>query len=210
MSTGLVSVCSSFTTPPDSSARAHQTSLDEEISSVAGHTLFPQASMQTAFTEYLHTLNEIEQRIGRLEHALMEEAATHPKAEMIRILQSLRGIGFLTAVSLVSEIGSFARFSSPAKLMAYLGLVPREHSSGASTKRGSLTKTGNGRLRRTLIESSWSYRHRPVVKGDLACRLEGLPADVQDISWRAQVRLHNKFRRLIYKNTSTPMWRLPP
>ena len=80
--------------------------------------------MQTAFTEYLHTLNEIEQRIGRLEHALIEEAATHPKAEMIRILQSLRGIGFLTAVSLVSEIGSFARFSSPAKLMAYLGLVP--------------------------------------------------------------------------------------
>lgn len=169
-----------------------------------GTLFFSQASMQTAFTEYLHTLNEIEQRIGRLEKALMEEAATHPKAEMIRILQSLRGIGFLTAVSLVSEIGSFARFSSPAKLMAYLGLVPREHSSGASTKRGSLTKTGNGRLRRTLIESSWSYRHRPVVKGDLACRLEGLPADVQDISWRAQVRLHNKFRRLIYKKHKHP------
>ena len=169
-----------------------------------GTLFFSQASMQTAFTEYLHTLNEIEQRIGRLEKALIEEAATHPKAEMIRILQSLRGIGFLTAVSLVSEIGSFARFSSPAKLMAYLGLVPREHSSGASTKRGSLTKAGNGRLRRTLIESSWSYRHRPVVKGDLACRLEGLPADVQDISWRAQVRLHNKFRRLIYKKHKHP------
>ena len=109
---------------------------------------FPQASMQTAFTEYLHTLNEIEQRIGRLEHALMEEAATHPKAEMIRILQSLRGIGFLTAVSLVSEIGSFARFSSPAKLMAYLGLVPvsihlEPAPNGISDQNGEWTPASN-------------------------------------------------------------------
>lgn len=165
---------------------------------------FPQTSMQTAFTEYLHTLREVEERIGRLDQALIDEAATHPKAEMIRILQSLRGIGFLTAVTLVSEIGSFARFSSPARLMAYLGLVPREHSSGASTKRGSLTKTGNGRLRRILIESSWSYRHRPAIKGDLALRLEGMSADVQLISWKAQNRLHTKYRRLIFGKHKHP------
>ena len=142
MSTGLVSVCSSF---------YYATRfIRQSTSNVVGRRnigrgwahSFPQASMQTAFTEYLHTLNEIEQRIGRLEHALMEEAATHPKAEMIRILQSLRGIGFLTAVSWFRKSGRLRGFLPRAKLMAYLGLVPREHSSGASTKRGSLTKTG--------------------------------------------------------------------
>lgn len=163
-----------------------------------GQLTFPHAPMQIAFTEYLHAMEEIEQRIGRLEKALIEEEATSSKADLIQILQSLRGIGFLTAVTLAAEIGSFARFRSPAQLMAYLGLVPREHSSGARTQRGSLTKAGNGRLRRTLIESSWSYRHRPAIKGDLARRLEGLPADIQLISWKAQERLHGKFRRLVY------------
>ncbi|WP_148099531.1 transposase, partial [Paenibacillus macerans] len=85
-------------------------------------------------------------------------------------LQSLRGIGLLTAVTLAAEIGSFTRFRSPAQLMAYLGLVPRESSTGLSTRRGSMTKAGNGRLRRSLVESAWSYRHRPAVKGDLAKR----------------------------------------
>ncbi|MBY0202497.1 MULTISPECIES: transposase [Paenibacillus] len=118
----------------------------------------------------------------------------------VAILQSLRGIGFLTAVTLVSEIGSFARFASPSKLMAYLGLVPCEHSSGASTKRGSITKTGNWRLHLTLIESAWSYRHRPAIKGDLAIRLEGLSEDVQQISWKAQNRLHAKCRLIFGKH----------
>ncbi|MGG4035835.1 IS110 family transposase [Paenibacillus cisolokensis] len=159
---------------------------------------FEHMAMQMAFTEMLHALEEVEQRIGRLEKALVEQAASSAKAPLIRALQSLRGVGFLSAVTFVAEIGSFARFRSPAQLMAYLGLVPREHSSGARTKRGSLTKAGNGRLRRVLVESAWSYRHRPAIKGDLARRLDGMPADVQLISWKAQERLHKKYRRLVF------------
>lgn len=163
-----------------------------------GQLTFDYLALQEAFKELLHALDEVIQRMGRLEKALVEHAAVHSKADLIRVLQSLRGIGFLTAVTLASEIGSFTRFRSPAQLMAYLGLVPREHSSGASTKRGTLTKAGNGRLRRTLIESAWSYRHRPAIKGELARRLEGMPADVQLISWKAQERLHHKYRRLVF------------
>lgn len=163
-----------------------------------GQLTFPYASMQVAFDEMLHALDEIEQRMGRLEKARVEQAATGPKASLIQVLQSLRGIGLLTAVTLAAEIGSFARFRSPAQLMAYLGLVPREYSTGLSTRRGSMTKTGNGRLRRTLVESAWSYRYRPAVKGDLAKRLEGMPADVQLLSWKAQQRLHYKYRYLVF------------
>ncbi|WP_222124479.1 transposase [Paenibacillus xylanexedens] len=131
--------------------------------------------------------------------AMIEEAAIHSKAELIRTLQSLRGIGFFTSITLAAELGSFARFRSPAQLMAYLGLIPCEHSSGASTKRGTLTKAGNGRLRRSLFESAWSYHHRPAIKGDLVQRLEGLPAEVQQISWKAQERLHREYRRLVFE-----------
>lgn len=159
---------------------------------------FDLPAMQITFTEMLHALEEVEQRIGRLDKALLEQSAVGAKASIIEVLQSLRGIGLLTAITIAAEMGSFARFRSPAQLMAYLGLVPREHSSGESTRRGSMTKTGNGRLRRSLMESAWSYRHRPAIKGDLAKRLDGLPAEVQLISWKAQERLHQKYRKLVF------------
>jgi len=159
---------------------------------------FQHEAMQVVFTEMLHALEEIEHRIGRLENALLQQATTGAKSSVIQILQSLRGVAHITAITIAAEIGSFERFRSPAQLMAYLGLVPREYSSGQTTRRGSMTKAGNGHLRRTLVESAWSYRHRPAVKGDLAKRLEGLPAEVQLLSWKAQERLHNKYRRLVF------------
>ncbi|WP_178020821.1 IS110 family transposase [uncultured Paenibacillus sp.] len=164
-----------------------------------GQLTFPYEPMQVAFDEMLHALNESEQRMGRLEKALVQQAVVGPKADLIQVLQSLRGIGLLTAITLASEIGSFARFRSPAQLMAYLGVVPREYSTGQSTWRGSMTKTGNGRLRRALVESAWSYRHRPAVKGDLAKRLDGMPAEIQLLSWKAQERLHHKYRHLVFR-----------
>ncbi|MDQ6423667.1 transposase, partial [Paenibacillus sp. LHD-117] len=133
-----------------------------------------------------------------LENALLEQATTGAKASVIQLLQSLRGVARLTAITIAAEIGTFERFRSPAQLMAYLGLVPREYSSGQTTRRGSMTKAGNSHLRRTLVESAWSYRHRPAVKGELAKRLEGLPAAVQLLSWKAQERLHTKYRRLVF------------
>jgi len=143
-------------------------------------------------------LFEIEQRMERVGKELARQTESSPKAPLIQALQSLRGIGRLTAITLVAEIGTFSRFRSPAQLMAYLGLVSREYSTGLSTRRGSMTKTGNGRARRAVVESAWSYRYRPAVKGDLAERLEGMPAEVQRISWKAQERLHGKYRRLVY------------
>lgn len=160
---------------------------------------FPYSSMQLAFDEMLHALFEIEQRLERLEKELAHQAESSSKAPLIRALQSLRGVGLLTAVTVVTEIGTFSRFHSPASLMAYLGLVPREYSTGLSTRRGSMTKAGNGRVRRAIVESGWSYRHRPAVKGKLAERLEGLPAEIQMISWKAQKRLHEKYRHLVYE-----------
>ncbi|RUS47855.1 IS110 family transposase [Cohnella sp. AR92] len=159
---------------------------------------FEHIALQIAFTEMLHALEEVEQRIARIEKVLFEQATIGAKAPIIQVLQSLRGVGLLTAITIAAEIGTFARFRSPVQLMAYLGLVPREYSTGQRTRRGGMTKAGNGHLRRTLIESAWSYRHRPAIKGELVKRLDGLSAEVQQLSWRAQERLHRKYRHLVF------------
>jgi transposase len=158
---------------------------------------FEFAAQERVFAEYLQELREVEERIKRFEAAMREEAEICTYAPVIQALQGLRGIALLTAMTLVVEIGNFERFRSPAQLMSYLGLVPREYSSGASTKRGRLTKTGNAAVRRTLVESAWSYRHRPSVKGELEKRLEGQCAHVQETSWKAQERLHRKYLKMV-------------
>lgn len=152
---------------------------------------------QTVFDENLAQIRETEERIKRLESAMREAAATCTHAPVIHALQGLRGVALLTAMTLVVEIDNFERFRSPAQLMSYLGLVPRERSSGITTKRGALTKTGNSRVRRALVEAAWSYRHRPAIKGELEQRIEGQSAHTQEVSWKAQHRLHGKYLRLI-------------
>lgn len=129
-----------------------------------------QTTHQAAWKEYLYAVTEAEQRLKRLETAILEEATKGAKAPLIRVLQGLRGVARLTAVTIAAEIGSFARFASPMQLMAYLGLVPREQ-----VRRGSMTKAGNAHLRRAIIEAAWSYRYSPAVKGELAQRLDGQP-----------------------------------
>lgn len=164
------------------------------------HTLdFKYASKRVAFQEYLQHLNEVEQRVKRLESEIETQATEGVHAPMIQVLQCLRGVATITATSLVAEIGSFKRFGSPTKFMAYNGLVPSESSSGETRKQGGITKTGNRHVRRLLIESAWSYRHRPGVKGRLKKRLEGQPGSIQAISWEAQHRLHKKYFRLLSK-----------
>ncbi|MGR9048261.1 IS110 family transposase [Halobacillus faecis] len=153
--------------------------------------------LRCVFQEYYHHLQEIEQRIKRFEEEIHIQAAEGIHAPTIQALQSLRGIAQITAVSLVAEIGSFKRFSTAKHFMGYVGLIPSESSSGESRKQGSITKTGNRHVRRLLIESSWSYRHQPAVKGDLKKRQKGQPANILSISWKAQHRLHNKYFRLL-------------
>lgn len=158
-----------------------------------------QEAQAITFREYLHAVKEGEERLKRIETGLLEQAAQGANAALVKALQGLRGVAFVTAVSLVAEIGSFRRFRSPMQLMAYLGLVPREYSSGQSVRRGKLTKTGNRHARRLLVEAAWGYRHKPAVRGEIAKRQEELSPQIQLISWKAQERLHTKYRKLVQR-----------
>jgi transposase len=154
---------------------------------------------QVVFQEYLHHLQEIDGRISRLEAAIHLEATESERAPVIQALQTLRGVAEVVATSLVAEIGEFKRFRNPKQLMAYAGLVPREYSSGSSRWQGKITKAGNSHLRRVLGEAAWCYRYKPAVKRAIKKRQEGQSPRVQDIAWRAQDRLHRKYRRMLSK-----------
>jgi hypothetical protein len=130
-------------------------------------------------------------------HAKLEAIGDEaPYREPVGWLRCFRGIDTLTALALVVELHDFRRFASPRALMGYLGLVPSESSSGGKERRGAITKAGNGRLRRLLVESAWHYRHRPGVSYRLRERRAGQPARVIAIADRAQHRLHARYLRL--------------
>ncbi len=109
---------------------------------------------------------------------------------------ALRGVSLLAATTIVAEIGDLRRFPSAPQLMAYLGVVPSEHSSGGSKSRGGITKTGNGHVRRVLVEAAWTYRHQARKTAHLQRRAERATVEVQEIAWKAQVRLCARFRVL--------------
>ena len=158
---------------------------------------FDRPTSRVVFQEYLHHLQEIEARIKRLEEEINVQATEGSHAPMIQALQTLRGVKVITATSLVAEVGSFKRFASPQQFMSYVGLIPSESSSGNIRRQGKITKTGNRHVRRLLVESAWSYRYQPALKGDLKRRQQGQLPSVQAISWKAQNRLHKKYYRLI-------------
>src|SRR4051812_4486617 len=109
----------------------------------------------------------------------------------------MRGIAFLSAVVLAAEVGDFRRFATPRQLMAWLGLVPSEHSSGAKVERGGITKAGNGRARRVLVEGAWSCRFPARITGPIQARLDDVPGGGRAIAWKAQLRLCARYRRLV-------------
>lgn len=109
----------------------------------------------------------------------------------------MRGVAFMTAVTFVVEVGDVRRFDNPRQLMAYLGLVPSEHSTGERVKRGGITKAGNARARRVLIEGARTYRFPARVSPTIQVRLEGLPRNVREIAWKGQLRLCTRYRRLV-------------
>jgi transposase len=158
---------------------------------------FENSSSRVVFQEYYHQLKELEQRISRLEEEIKLQAVEGVHAPTIQALQGLRGVALITATSLVAEIGSFKRFPTPKHLMAYVGLIPSEFSSGEKRRQGEITKTGNRHVRRLLIESAWSYRYQPSVKGELKRRQEGLSPTVLGTSWKAQNRLHKRYYQLL-------------
>ncbi|WP_286141726.1 IS110 family transposase [Bacillus sp. AFS001701] len=157
---------------------------------------FEKPSLRIVFQEYYHSIFEVEERMKRIETQIHEEALESEHAPVIQALQTLRGIAEITAVTLVAEIGQFSRFSNPRQLMSYAGLVPKEYSSGSNRWQGSITKVGNSHIRRALVECSWSYRHRPSLKGELLKRQIGQPIEAQRIPWKAQHRLNLKYNRI--------------
>jgi transposase len=118
----------------------------------------------------------------------------HP---VVEALQALRGVQFTGAVTMVAEIGDLTRFDTPRELMKCLGLIPAEYSSGGQRRHGSLTKAGNAPARRALVEGAWAYRYPARVRRHRQLRLETQPKVIQDISWKAQVRLCQRYRRLV-------------
>jgi len=157
----------------------------------------PHPAQQIALTEYLDAMENHQARVKRIETAILDSCQTWRLLPVVDALQALRGVSLISAVTVVAELGDLTRFDKPLQLMAYMGLVPSEHSSGTTVKRGSITKTGNSHARRTLIESAQAYR-RPARKSTaIRKRQEGLPEAVRDIAWNAQLRLCHRYRRLI-------------
>jgi len=164
---------------------------------------FEHRARQITFHEYVQGVRDIEARLDRLQAELHAGATESPQAPVIRALQALKGVGEITALTLVAEVGQFSRFSHPEQLMSYSGLVPREHSSGAQSRRGSITKTGNAHLRFVLGEAAWSARYKPAVKAALRARQTGLDPEVLRISMKAQQRLHRTYWRLVNRGKAT-------
>ena len=161
-----------------------------------GELKLAQPAQQIAFQEYVDAITVATRRIERLVQAIGNEAATWRFAPVVAALQAMRGIQFLHAVTLISELGDLTRFGSPRQLMAYLGLVPRENSTGEHRHQGAITRAGNAYARRALVEAAWAYRHPARVSRLIATRQSALPKVACDIAWKAQLRLSTKYRRL--------------
>jgi len=159
---------------------------------------YKQAAQEWTRMDHLHEVEHMGERVKRLEEAIREAVKLAPAAmqQVIGGLQALRGIAELSAVTIVAELGQVSRFANARQLMGYSGAVPSEASSGQRQQRGGITKTGNAHLRRVAIEAAWSYRLKPALGPALRKRQEGLPDQIKEIAWKAQMRLHNRYARL--------------
>ncbi len=156
----------------------------------------PEPAQQIGFQEYLHSITESGARIARLEQALRDQLPGWQLRAHVQALMALRGVQLIAAMTLVAELQDFLRFEHPRQLMAYVGLVPSEHSSANKRRQGAITKAGNSEARRILVEIAWHYRFGPRVSPLIAKRHDGLPKPITDMAWAAQLRLSGKFKRL--------------
>ena len=157
---------------------------------------FGLSGAQTAFTEYWQAVTAADERVARLTQRRRTRSKAGASSRWCKALQALRGIDQISAIGLVAEIGDIGRFAHPRQLMAYLGLVPSEYSSGERVVRGSITKTGNAHARRLLTEAAWNYRFQPRIGRRAQRRAEDLPQAIRDVAWKAQLRLSRRFARL--------------
>jgi transposase len=152
-----------------------------------------------AFEELLLAVRQAQERIERLEQAIRAALPDWSLAEVVTALMAMRGIDLISATTFLAEIGDLSHFRTARELMAYLGLVPSEESTGDTVKRGSITKAGNRRARHILVECSWSYRHPPRVGRQKQEKVAAAPRAVREIAWKAQCRLSARYRALTRK-----------
>lgn len=158
---------------------------------------FEHPAQQIVLQDYIHAVADAEARVERLTKQIAELLPRWSLAPVVEAVQAMRGVAFVVAVTVVAEVGDFSRFDNPRQLMAYLGLTPSEHSSGASVRRGGITKAGSSLARRALVEGAWSYRMQARVSRKLHDRIEALPQAVRDIAWKGQLRMCQRYRRLM-------------
>jgi transposase len=154
------------------------------------------AEQRIAFEEMVLAVRQAEERIVRLEAAIRAAVPDWSLAQVVEALMAMRGIDMVSATAFLAEIGDLSRFQTPRELMGYLGLVPSEHSTGDTIKRGPITKTGNRRARRILVECAWSYRHPPRIGIEKQKKVAAAPPAVRAIAWKAQHRLYGRYRAL--------------
>lgn len=158
---------------------------------------FESPVQQVVFQEYVDAVAQATARVASLEARMHEALPGWSLAPAVAGLRALRGVDTITAMTVLAELGDLTRFDSPRQLMGFLGLVPSEHSSGSRRRQGAITKTGNGHVRRVLVEAAWSYRHPARKTAHLRRKAAAAPMAVQAIAWAAQKRLCARYRHLI-------------
>ena len=157
---------------------------------------WPLPALEQTHRAYVRAVDEAVERLQAVDTELRDLLTNEPLRARVERLRCFRGIDDLTALTIAAELGDARRFPSAPRVMAFTGLVPTEYSSGAKQARGTITKTGNAHLRRVLVESAWHYRHHPFLGRALRCRQRGAPPAIIEHAWRAQHRLHRRYRRL--------------
>ncbi|MBQ4833558.1 IS110 family transposase [Pseudoalteromonas sp. MMG010] len=161
--------------------------------------VLPHPAQHIVLQEFLQTITERISRLERFDNELTHHVHQWRYYPVVKAIQAMRGVRLLVATGVVAELGDLTRFDHPRKLMSYLGLVPSEHSSGGKRHIGAITKCGNGRARRLLVEGAHTYRYAANISTDMQKRQEGLPKDIIDIAWKAQLRLCKRYKKMIAK-----------
>ncbi len=159
----------------------------------------PHPAQQVTLQEYIDTVKMCGERVDRLTEQIRQLSGQGRLKEFIQAVQSMRGVSLIVAATLAAEIGDFSRFEHPEHMMAYLGLIPSESSREEKQRKGSITKSGNGQARKVLVEAAEAYRLPARKSRAIQKRQEGIPRQICDISWKAQLRLCGRYQRMTGK-----------
>jgi transposase len=157
---------------------------------------WPLPALTQTHEAYLRAVDEVVARLRTVDAQLQALVTLEPLHDRVQRLRCFRGMDDLTALTIAAELGDARRFPTARGLMAYVGLIPSEHSSGTKRARGAITKTGNAHLRRVLVEAAWHYRHHPCIGKQLRRRHVDAPDVAKQHAWRAQQRLYRRYQRL--------------